>query len=92
LVHAVARKRSSGQGEEFRFFQYFGLQALRRNHLLVYAPTVPRDIARRMPLAEFAWTTEEVWRKARRHCSRGAQVAVFPAGGVTYPVLDSGSE
>jgi nickel-dependent lactate racemase len=92
LVQAVARKRSSGQGEEFRFFQYFGLQALRRNHLLVYAPTVPRHVARRMPLAEFAWTLEEVWRKGRRYCSRGARVAVFPAGGVTYPVLDSESE
>lgn len=87
LLKALPRKRSSGQGEEFKFFTYFGLQALRRNHLLVYAPSVPREFAATVPIAEFAWTMDELWAAARRRFPSRADVLVFPAGGVTYPVL-----
>lgn len=87
LLKALPRKRSSGQGEEYKFFTYFGLQALRRNHLLVYAPSVPREFAATVPIAEFAWTLDELWAAARRRFPARADVLVFPAGGVTYPVL-----
>lgn len=87
LAEALRRRRSNGQGEEFKFFTYFGLQALRRNDLLVYAPSVPREFARTAPIAEFAWSLEELWAAARRRFPGAADVLVFPSGGMTYPVL-----
>jgi nickel-dependent lactate racemase len=87
LLRALARKRSNQQGEEFKFFTYFGLQALRRNHLLVYAPTVSPEQARSLPVAEFAPTLERLWACARRRFPRAADVLIVPAGGVTYPIL-----
>jgi len=86
LLRVLPRKRSAAQGEEFKFFTYFGLQALRRNQLLVYAPTVSREFAAGMPFAEFAWTPDEMWAMARGRFAGEAEVLVVPAGGVTYPL------
>lgn len=87
LLWALPRKRSTAQGEEFKFFTYFGLQALRRNHLLIYAPTVPKEFAAGVPFAEFSWTLDGMWSLARKRVRGPASVLVVPAGGVTYPIV-----
>ena len=87
LLWGLPRKRSAAQGEEDKFFTYFALQGLRRNDLLLYAPTIPRGFAANVPFAEFSWTLDELWTIARRRMPGRADVLVFPAGGVTYPIL-----
>jgi nickel-dependent lactate racemase len=87
LLWALPRKRSAAQGEEDKFFTYFALQALRRNDLILYAPTIPHEFAANVPFVEFAWTIDEMWRHARKKFPGKADVLVFPAGGVTYPVI-----
>jgi hypothetical protein len=87
LLRVLARSRSARQGQEFKFFAYFALEALRRNDLIIYAPTVPREFAARAPTAEFSRTIDETWTLARRKFPGRADVLVFPAGGVTFPIL-----
>jgi len=87
LLKALPRTRSASQGEEFKFFEYFALQALRRNHLLLYTPTVPREFAATVPFAEFSWTLDETWAIAQRRFPGRADVLLIPAGGVTYPIV-----
>src|SRR5215204_372073 len=86
LLKRLAASASAEQGQEFKFFTYFALQALRRNRLLIYAPEVPRSYADRIPFAEVAWSPEQMWSLAQKHTPRGADVLIAPAGGVTYPV------
>ena len=83
----LPRSRSARQGQEFKFFTYFALQAFRRNNLIIYAPTAPREFAAGMPTAEFSWTLDEMWTLARRRFPGRADVLLFPAGGVTYPIV-----
>ena len=87
LLRVLPHTRSASQGEEFKFFEYFALQALRRNHLLLYTPTVPREFAATVPFAEFSWTLEETWSIAQRRFPGRADVLIMPSGGVTYPVI-----
>jgi len=87
LLRLLPRRRSAEQGQEFKFFTYFALQAFRRNDLLLYAPNIPREFAARVPTAEFCWHLDEMWRLARRKFPGRADVLVFPAGGVTYPIV-----
>ena len=87
LLRRLVRTRSPSEGEEFKFFTYFGLQTLRRNDVLIYAPSVPRKSAGSVPFAQFAWTIEEMWAIARRKFPAKADVLIVPAGGVTYPIL-----
>ncbi len=87
LLRRLVHTRSAAQGEEFKFFTYFGLQTLRRNDVLLYAPSVPRESAGSVPFAQFAWTLDEIWAMARRKFPGKADVLIIPAGGVTYPIL-----
>jgi nickel-dependent lactate racemase len=87
LLQLIPRTRGAKQGEEFKFFTYFALQALRRNDLLVYAPSIPAEFATSAPTVEFAGTLEEMWTITRRKFPGKAKVLVFPAGGATYPIV-----
>ncbi len=87
LLQLLPRRHTASQGEEFKFFTYFGLQALRRNRLLLYAPSIPKPFARSVPFAEFAWTLEDLWATSPKK----AEVLIVPNGGVTYPILRSDS-
>ena len=87
LLRALGKSRVAQQGQELKFFTYFALQALRRNDLILYAPTVPKEFAARVPTAEFCWTLDEMWALARQKFPGRADVLIFPAGGVTYPIV-----
>lgn len=87
LVHALPHTPPPKEGEEFKFFTYFGLQSFRRNEIVIYAPAIPKEFAAAVPTARFAWTIEEMWTLARRKFPGSADVLVFPAGGVTYPIV-----
>jgi nickel-dependent lactate racemase len=85
LVRLVPRMRLRGMGEEDRFFLYFALQAMRRATLLLYAPTVPDEIRKGLPFAQFVDSPEAAVARARSLVGDNASVVVFPDGGATYP-------
>ncbi len=88
LVAAMLpRLRMVGWGEEDRFFLYFALRALTRAALLLYAPSVPAEVRRRLPFARFADSPADAIAAARRRFPHRASVLVFPHGGTTYPVI-----
>ena len=90
LTHAIlpmVRRFNFGLREEDKFFVYFGLQAMKRNHLFFYSPNMPEEFARRLAFMDFHNKLETVLEKARRILPNRASVLVFPRGGVTYPIL-----
>jgi len=88
LVRLVPRMPLKGMGEEDRFFLYFALQAMRRATLLLYAPTVPEEVRRGLPFAEFVESPAAAVARARSLVGETASVVVFPDGGATYPALE----
>lgn len=87
LLPLVPRLKLKGMGEEDRFFLYFALQAMRRAELLVYAPTIPAEIQRRLPFVTFVERVEQALERARRRFPHRADVLAFSHGGSTYPIL-----
>jgi nickel-dependent lactate racemase len=87
LVKLVPRMPLRGMGEEDRFFLYFALQAMRRATLLMYAPTVPEEIRKGLPFAQFVDAPEAAIARARSIVGDQSRVVVFPDGGATYPHL-----
>jgi hypothetical protein len=87
LLKAVPTMKMRGMGEEDRFFLYFALQAMRRAQLLMYAPTIPAEIQERLPFVQFQPDPAESLRLAGQRFPSGAEVLVFPHGGITYPDL-----
>ncbi len=87
LVRAVPRLKLKGMGEEDRFFLYFALQAMRQARLLMFAPTVSATTKENLVFVEFVEDPGGAIEMARTRFTRGADVLVFPHGGITYPVL-----
>ncbi|MBE0696795.1 MAG: hypothetical protein IH586_07720, partial [Anaerolineaceae bacterium] len=87
ILKAVPKMKLSGMGEEDRFFLYFALQAMRHARLLMVAPTIPVEIHERLPFVEFVPTAEAAIAAAQNRFGRGAEVLIFPHGGITYPDL-----
>ncbi len=87
LVKLVPRIKLKGMGEEDRFFLYFALQAMIRARLIMYAPTIPPEKQANLPFAEFMPTVEQAVQAAQSKFPAGADVLVFPYGGITYPDL-----
>lgn len=88
LVRLVPKLKVSGMGEEDRFFLYFALQAMRRARLLMYAPTIPVETRKGLPFVRFMDSTAEMIQFAQARFPKGAEVLVFPYGGITYPDLE----
>jgi hypothetical protein len=86
LIRALPYQRSA-EGEEFKFFTYFGLQMIRSYDIVLYAPSVPKQAAATVAFVELASTLDEMWAIARKKFPGRAEVIVVPAGGVTYPLL-----
>ncbi len=89
LLRVVPKIKLKGMGEEDRFFLYFALQAMRRARLLMYAPTIPAATQENLPFVTFAPSVEAAVDMARVRLPRGAEVAVFPHGGITYPLVEA---
>jgi lactate racemase len=88
LVRLVPKMKVRGMGEEDRFFLYFALQAMRRAKLLMYAPTIPTETRKGLPFVRFMDSIDEMLQFAQARFSKGAEVLVFPYGGITYPDLE----
>lgn len=60
---------------------------MRRGDLLVYAPTIPKEVQANLPFVTFMESFEATLDHAMRKFPRKATVLVFPHGGSTYPIL-----
>lgn len=87
LLPLVPKLKLKGMGDEDKFFLYFALQAMRTGTLLLYAPTIPVEIHERLPFVQFISSPEEGIARAAKRFPRGADVLVFPSGGITYPEI-----
>jgi len=87
ILKAVPKIKLKGLGEEDRFFLYFALQAMRRAHLMMVAPTIPAQTQENLPFVEFVADADMAIREAQRRVKKQAEVLVFPHGGITYPDL-----
>jgi nickel-dependent lactate racemase len=74
-------------GVEEKFLALYSLQILKRNEVMAYAPTLTVDQARRLATLRVVSKPEEMVRRAAAHAPRRATVAIFPRGGVTFPIL-----
>lgn len=87
LLPLVPRLKLKGMGEEDKFFLYFALQAMQLGTLLLYAPTIPVEIHERLPFVKFVSSPDEGVAQAAKRFKNGADVLVFPSGGITYPQI-----
>jgi lactate racemase len=88
LLPLVPKLKLKGMGEEDKFFLYFALQAMRRCQLLLYAPTIPESVRENLVFVEFINSPAAGIEIARQKFPGKADVAIFPHGGMTYPILD----
>jgi hypothetical protein len=63
------------------------LQIVRRNRILLYAPSLPQDLGKRFGTFELFDDIDALMTRARRFAPAKARVNSFPHGGVTYPVI-----
>jgi lactate racemase len=95
LVRRMARAKLPAFVERFRrdlpveekFLAVFALEILRRNDVLAYAPTISQRDANRLGFLRIVKEPQELIRRAAAQSPRNATVAIFPQGGVTYPIL-----
>ncbi len=74
---------------EEKFLAFYSLQILRRNDVLAYAPALNPDQTRRLALLRVMRSTPELIGRAARLAPPRPTVAIFPRGGVTFPILAS---
>lgn len=70
---------------EEKFAMYFALQAIKRNRIIIFAPTLTSDIIKEVPLFEHFLDVDEAIYQLKRE-KEYARVIIFPMGGVSYPV------
>lgn len=98
LVRVMNREQMLGFLNRFRrdleveekFLVLYGLQILKRNEVMAYAPTLTTTQAKVLPTLRLVSRPEEMIRRAARRSPRQASVAIFPRGGVTFPVMVDG--
>ncbi len=76
---------------EEKFLAFYSLEILRRNEVLAYAPTLAPEDARRATLFRQVREPAEMIRRAAARAPRHPTVAIFPKGGVTFPVIRTGA-
>ena len=86
MLSFLNRFRRDLQVEE-KFLALYSLQILKRNEVMAYAPTLTAEQARRLGSFRVMAKPEEMIRRAAARAPHQATVAVFPHGGVTFPVL-----
>lgn len=86
LSGVITRVAVPGISEEERFVAYFLFQAVLRNRIFIYAPSVTGKIHGRIPLIKFFDSMEKAIDAARKY-KPAADVLVFPHGGTTYPIV-----
>jgi lactate racemase len=87
ILPLVPKLKLQNMGEEDRFFLYFALQAMCRCRLVMYSPTIPQEKRDNLIFMEFVNSPEEAIEMARQKFPQKAEVAIFPHGGMTYPIV-----
>jgi hypothetical protein len=95
LVRLMSRQKTLAFLETFqrdlpveeKFLAFYGLQMLRRNEILAYAPSLEPEQARRVGLFKIVSDPQDLVRQAARRAPKRPTVAIFPRGGVTFPVV-----
>ncbi len=87
ILPLVPRLKMKNMGEEDKIFLYFALQAMSRCRLVMYAPTIPQEACDNLVFIEFVNSPQEAIELARQKFSKKADVAIFPHGGMTYPIV-----
>lgn len=95
LVRVMSRRKTLAFLETFRrdlaveekFLAFYGLQMLRRNEILAYAPSLAPEQARRLGLFKVFRDPQDLVRQAARRAPRRPTVGIFPQGGVTFPIV-----
>jgi len=77
---------------EEKFLALYALQILKRNEVLAYAPTLTDEQARKLGTFRVVAKPEDLIKQAAARAPRGATAAIFPQGGVTFPVLEELSD
>jgi nickel-dependent lactate racemase len=72
---------------EEKFLAFYALQILRRNEILAYAPSLEPEQVRRLAVLRVIPSPREMIRRAARRAPPRPTVAIFPRGGVTFPIL-----
>jgi len=95
LVRAMSREQLLRYLDRFRrdlhveekFLAFYALQILSRYEVLAYAPSVPAKQARRLAFLRCLGEPPDLIRRAAARAPHHPTVAVFPLGGVTFPLL-----
>ncbi len=86
ILRYLERFRKDLEIEE-KFLAFYSLEILRRNEVLAYAPTLDSGPARRLQLLRLVGEPQEMIRLAAARAPRRPTVAIFPRGGITFPIL-----
>ncbi len=72
---------------EEKFLAFYSLQILRRNEVLAFAPALRPDEVRQLAVFKVLGEPQEMIRQAAARAPKRPTVAIFPRGGVTYPLV-----
>jgi lactate racemase len=89
VVRFLDRFRRDLEVEE-KFLAVYGIRMLMRNRVLAYAPSLATPEGRRAVQFPIVNSLRKLVLGAYRKAPLNATVAIFPQGGVTYPVLPDG--
>ena len=76
-----------GQNVEEKFLTYYSMQLIRQNDLYFHVPTLSDEEVKKLGFFEQFRDPQEVIRKGEKKLGARAEIAVFPEGGATYPIL-----
>lgn len=83
LVEMVRKKSSV----EEKLFAYYAMQLMRQYDLFIHVPTLNNEEVKRVGFFTGCREPAEVIRHGIRKIGKKATVAVFPEGGVTFPIV-----
>lgn len=76
-----------GLDVERKFQIYYSMQLMRQYDLFLYLPSISDDEVKRMGFFVRCVSPQEVIDRAVKKLGKNARVAVFPEGGVTFPII-----
>ncbi|MBI2061163.1 MAG: nickel-dependent lactate racemase [Nitrospirae bacterium] len=87
-IRALSTSPRTGIAVEERFFLYFALQALKRNRIFVFSPTLASQVNGKLRGIPLSGDLDVAIREVKRRLPSRPRVVVFPEGGVTYPLME----
>ena len=88
-VLAFLEKVRKGLNVEEKFLLYYSMQLMRQHDLFFHIPTISKDEVKRLGFFKHSYEPQKVVNMAAKCIGKNARVAVFPNGGVTFPVVEN---